>query len=98
MYITHAHIHTRTHAHTYTHIHIHTHTYTHTCTGLLQGTGKGSSAEATSYCESKVLQPYGREEDQGSGRGLCAGGVVELSVYLLLMFLYNNVKSFVDQI
>lgn len=47
--------------------------------GLLQSSGQRQAAQAARDCQGQVLQPTGRGEDQGSGRSLCADGIVLLS-------------------
>lgn len=48
--------------------------------GLLQSPGQRQTAQAACDRQGQVLQPTGRGEDQGSGRSLCADGIMLLSV------------------
>lgn len=54
--------------------------FCHCFSGLLQSSGQRQAAQAARDREGQVLQPTGRGEDQGSGRSLCADGIMLLSV------------------
>ena len=43
--------------------------------GVLQGTWKRSHSQGPGHRQGEVLQQNSGEEDKGSGRGMCAGGV-----------------------